>query len=431
MLPKFKKAFFTGLLSLSLLTMLPGCAVNETGIGAADNSSPGVTSDSTFTEESAASADYQAADTELASEETSDPRIIVIDEPEPSELTISNAAALELTDEEVMELAEVFEVARPIVSASDAVNYEKIDLPSEINGCTVALGGFFDGCDDALQVFLRDGSTDKEIGKYSLSDGSYTTLFEYPDTREYALCAYNEDYLVMKIASDTWWIDADLYLYNVAEKSLEMIFEYSDDENGYTYYQNSNNIVLKDGKVYFDNFWQDNGELRVSLYVYDIAAGVTEKLLDDAQNPMSYGDDIIYFIKKNGEYKSISSLSGSYGCDVADSLTGIDVGDGIYSITAENVDDDATVWRLTPLNEENYIIKTAPYSIIYNIGANNSFVTFAYGFNNIPLMYDIETDSVIAFDDLYGWYGYYCGDYCAILFVSNNGEMNYYMVSPK
>ena len=189
---------------------------------------------------------------------------------------------------------------------------------------------------------------------------------------------------------------------------------------------------MKDGKVYYDVFYEDGGELRASLYEYNISAGESVKLVDDAQNPMEYKDDILYFAKRDGEYKTVASLNGSIeDIKVQDELMDIAIGeDGFYSITGiyENY---ATTWHLTMLNDGDYILKSIPTYSLDDVELRNGLVTISYGFDNVPLLYDIESDSVAVFNDLYGHYAWIRGDANDILWVSDWESHGYYLVTRK
>lgn len=349
---------------------------------------------------------------------------------EPSELTERHADASCLSEEQLHMLAREFEITRPIVPASDVVNYEKIDLPEKINGLSVGFSSYFDG--ETMTVFLSEGRLEKEIGKLNIFSGEYETLFTIPDERAYALFAVNDDYLVIQIASDTWWTDGELYLYDIADQRLDLICDYPKDETGHIYAQHFNNIVMKDGKIYYDVFYEDGGELRASLYEYNISAGESVKLVDDAQNPMEYKDDILYFTKRDGEYKTIASLNGSIeDIKVQAELMDIAVGEnGLYSLTGI-YKDYATTWHLTALNDGDYILKSIPTYPLDNVEVKNGLVTISYGFDNVPLLYDIESDSVAVFNDLYGHYSWIRGNANDILWVSDWESHSYYLVTRK
>ena len=65
------------------------------------------------------------------------------------------------------------------------------------------------------------------------------------------------------------------------------------------------------------------------------------------------------------------------------------------------------------------------------MGADDNFVTFTNNYEAIPIIYDINNDRVIAFDELYGisnWF--FDGDY-RILHLTNNSVNTLYMFSLK
>ena len=417
---------FTKLASLSMLLLtftVSGCTATVELPSEATASNP-----TAIENETSAQA---GTETICESEETSSPIGYVIPETyEPSELTESHADASCLSEEQLHMLAREFEITRQIVPASEIVNYERLDVPEEINGFSICFTKFYDG--KSMFIYLEDGSKVNEIGKLNIFSGEYETLFTMPDERAYNLCAVSDDYLVIQIASDTWWTDGELYLYDIADQRLDLICDYPKDEAGHVYAQHFNNIAMKDGKVYYDVFYEDGGELRASLYEYNISAGESVKLVDDAQNPMEYKDDILYFAKRDGEYTTVASMNGSIeDIKVQDELMDIAIGeDGFYSITGiyENY---ATTWHLTMLNDGDYILKSIPTYSLDDVELRNGLVTISYGFDNVPLLYDIESDSVAVFNDLYSHYAWIRGDANDILWVSDWESHGYYLVTRK
>ena len=195
---------FTKLASLSMLLLtftVSGCTATVELPSEATASNP-----TAIENETSAQA---GTETICESEETSSPIGYVIPETyEPSELTESHADASCLSEEQLHMLAREFEITRQIVPASEIVNYERLDVPEEINGFSICFTKFYDG--KSMFIYLEDGSKVNEIGKLNIFSGEYETLFTMPDERAYNLCAVSDDYLVIQIASDTWCTDGEL-----------------------------------------------------------------------------------------------------------------------------------------------------------------------------------------------------------------------------
>lgn len=75
-----------------------------------------------------------------------------------------------------------------------------------------------------------------------------------------------------------------LHLYDLAQKKLEPLFTYSFDRFDEFYkghYQN--NIVMKDGKIYFDDVINDYTQ--IILYEYDIETAALTEIAKNALDP--------------------------------------------------------------------------------------------------------------------------------------------------
>ena len=83
------------------------------------------------------------------------------------------------------------------------------------------------------------------------------------------------------------------------------------------------------------------------------------------------------------------------------------------------------------LNDGDYILKSIPTYSLDDVELRNGLVTISYGFDNVPLLYDIESDSVAVFNDLYGHYAWIRGDANDILWVSDWESHGYYLVTRK
>lgn len=157
-------------------------------------------------------------------------------------------------------------VTVPMKSAADVFDIEKLDIPAP-NGGRMAPIQFIDN--ETLLTAEYDGETLAEYGLYNLSDKSYKSIGAF----DAQICACSEDYLVLKKFDGDYTKttgeggddSVKLYLYDNAQKKSELIFTYSFNrfEEFYKlHYQNG--IVIKDGKVYFDDVIDDF--TRVILY---------------------------------------------------------------------------------------------------------------------------------------------------------------------
>lgn len=341
----------------------------------------------------------------------------------------------ELNEEILQNISNQYKVNCPIVSAESVLDIKKIELPKEIKNLKISCYGILDSDNLLINLYEENGAITsiKELGKYGINDQSYTTIFEYIDNYVYDICAYNNEYLIIKIGDNEWWSHADLYLYNINLKSLKLIFDYSTDSNGELYYfPFNNNILIKDNVVYFDDFWKDKDQIRASLYQYDINTDTVVKIVDDAQNPLPLGDEIIYFSKKNNSYKYIESISGKFSCNIEAFIHDIDTNKNqIFSIDIIENDEikHETLFGIYTWNNDKCILETI-YPID-KLNADDNFVTFTNNYEAIPILYDINNDRVIAFDELYGisnWF--FDGDY-RILHLTNNSVNTLYMFSLK
>lgn len=300
---------------------------------------------------------------------------------------------------------EEYNITLPIISADEALELEKIDLPEQIDGHYVNLGQLID--DDNFIVYLidREGANGvyRGAGLYSVSTGEFRALNGLPTD---GICAWNSDYIVYKEYDSDFTKPAEdesvkLFLYDISARENRLIYTYSFDRETEIYESHwKNNIALKDNKIYFDDIIGEAEERRVFLFSYDISAGELERLKDDAQNPIVYKDTLLYIKTKDGNFE-LESLNGRYSFEMNGHIQNIAaLGDDIFSLDVISNDDEKreTTWGIKNMLTGEYILKTT--RTISELAGNDSLMAFKdWGINCPPVVYNSADNTFIVFDE--------------------------------
>lgn len=294
-----------------------------------------------------------------------------------------------------------FNTTLPVVTATEALNMEKLDVPTQINGCSVYWGKLIN--EDVFVVELLENG---EKGLYNIETNEFSSL---PGIGEGEICAYDTDYIVYKQYDGDFTKPSDdnsvkLYLYDISNQTNNLIYKYSFDRDFELSSHWYNSIALLNNVVYFDDISEgDDGKLRAYLYSFDIQSGKVEKIIDDAQNPFIYNGNIVYLKLKNGRYNHISSLNGKYDLDINGHVSYFAaMPDSVYSLGVVSNDDEKheTTWGIKNLNANEYILITN--RTISQLDSGDAFFSFIdYGIKGFPFVYNVQDGNVIVFEDFY------------------------------
>lgn len=294
-----------------------------------------------------------------------------------------------------------FNTTLPVVTADETLNMVKLNLPAQIDGSSVYWRELID--ENLFIVELLDKG---EKGLYNIESNEYSSL---PGIGEGEICAYNRDHIVYKQYNSDFTTPSDddsvkLYLYDIPNRTNNLIYEYSFDRQTELYSHCQNSIALLDNIIYFDDISEgDDGESHAYLYSYDIQSGKTEKILDDAQNPFIFNGDILYLRLKDGRYGHISSLSGKYDLDINGNVSYFAaLSDSVYSLGVVSNDDEKreTTWGIRDLNTNEYILITT--RTISQLDFGDLFFAFIdYGINGFPVVYNAQGRNIVVFEEFY------------------------------
>lgn len=337
------------------------------------------------------------------------------------------------------EAARDYNIELPIVTAGEALNMFRLD--PKIDGHDYSVNAFLDWKTLLVSLFDRVGAggVDRGIGLYDLESYKFSPL---PGLAENAFCAWDSNYIVYKKYDSDFTIPAEdesvrLYLYDINAEKEKLIYTYSFDRDIEFYGGHwQNNIVLSEGKVFFDDYIvsEDGSEMRSFLYSYDIASDKVEKLVDDAVNPHLFKNDILYFKQnEDGRFKTLVTLGGDYETAAADGLVEIVTFDDRIFIMDAFSDDEAkiTVWGIKDLVSDKRILQTE--KTITSLQGSGSFLVYwDFSANYPPLVYDVANERFIVFDELIGndvgWY--ICGE-VGLARASSGGQAETYLFTLK
>lgn len=330
---------------------------------------------------------------------------------------------------------------REVTSADKYFNITKIEIPN-INDLEADFWYLIDR-DNIIVKLFKNGPKNyglkkySETGIYNLKTKKYETVLP-EEKSEYNIRAYNEKYIIFSdMASDLSY--ETLYYYDRVNKTLREFYNYSIYENGKMYSYHTNNILIKDDTIYFDDYYKnDLNEVAVKLYSYDISESKLNVLKDNAQNPLLYCNDVIYITKKNDDnkYNLISSISNNFKLDINDNIfgtNGLKTNNSSIFAVGYNTFIDANNYGYSNYALKNMITEDviiASNDPLCDLVVTDNFVCWSDYAGTIytnPYMYDINHDKVISFDSIEeADYHFFAYEECGIIVTYKSGNYGYY-----
>lgn len=262
-----------------------------------------------------------------------------------------------------------------------------------------------------------------DYGFYNLSDKSYTSIgvfdgeisasFTSADAFDGEISAGGKDYLVLKKFDGDYAKTSDgddsvrLYLYDIAAKKFKLIFTYSFDRyDEFFKYHYQNGIVIKDGKIYFDDVIDDFS--RVILYEYDIETSKLTEIARDALDPHIYKDKVVYRYLKDDVYTNFRSIDGSIDFSLDKKYTDIYLGESIVALEYYFNDDFSAETIKSPIyylhdydvyaDSGDFVMTTE--RTIADMEGGGDFLAFVdYMHEIVPTVYNVKTHELIVFDE--------------------------------
>ncbi len=291
----------------------------------------------------------------------------------------------------------------PITDADTELKIDEIILPESLNGIKLACTGIYDESNAIVVLYTETPIITNEIGLYNFKTGGYKKLINIGENKYFGLCAYNQDYMILRFSEDEWRT-CKLYYFSFVQEDFTSFFSYSTDPStNRVYTHNGNSVVLIDDKVYFDDFYADSdGELRVNLYEYTIGKRQLIPLLEDAQNPMVYNGEIVSFRKNSeGKFKDIVSIDNKLILSNTKHLKQIAANkNGFFCIENNSTNDKTktTTFQVTDMLKNKPVLSTD--SSIANLDSNSRFVTWRNYYEEKPYMYDTDKEQLLLFSDI-------------------------------
>ncbi len=323
-----------------------------------------------------------------------------------------------------------------IVDAQTVLEYEKVNIPEKINNLNTSCIKLIDKSTVLMGLYTEE--CQKEIGVYNFKENTYKTYFSLNKDKNSELfeeaciiSAVNEKYMVFKLTKNNWE-NTSVYLYDIENNILSKIYDYSINiKTGKNVYMNENSILIHNNNIYFDDFsYDENEKITVSLLKYDCATKKINTVMNEAQNPLLYNDEVVCITKdKNGKYKNIESINKQkvYHVEIA-LIEIVSSGMSFYCIENKHTDKEKliTEFQIKDLiNNKNILYTTRS---IGWLKANKHFVTWYDYEENIPCIYSIDLDSLLVFTEISnGMTSFYIKENYGLLFHSEeNGKKDYY-----
>ena len=224
---------------------------------------------------------------------------------------------------------------------------------------------------------------------------------------------YNDKYIIFgEFISESFNLEYGcLYYFDLNTKEKIKFFEYYiDPETGTAPEFNFfNKILLVDNVVYFDECrYDENKEIKVIMYSYDIISNNLSTIKEHAQQPMLFNGEVISFVKdENGEYKLLQSLEEKpdmFELKMKYSMFRIECfNDKIYGLTGKN-DEELTLTEFSIRNLINDKLIISSGSYITDLSITDYFVSWC-DYNDVdiehyPCIYDLSLDKIVTFDDV-------------------------------
>lgn len=297
------------------------------------------------------------------------------------------------------------------VEAKSVLDYKKIDIPEKVNNLDMTCIRLLDESTLLIGLFNRDVTNKhKEIGIYNFVENTYEKYFAFDQIYDdrlsevaYYVSAISEKYMVIRVTRNNW-ANTSIYLYNIENDTVSKMYDYSvDEKNGRDVYMNNNSILIQGNNIYFDDFsYNELGEITVNLFKYDCVSGEISLVAHEAQNPMLYNGNLVYFTKnQNGKFKKIQTLDESIIIDITIELIEVfSSGDSIYCIENKYTDDKemTTEFQIQDFIHDRRILYTKRG--LGWLDVNEYFITWYDYEKNIPCIYSVDMGSLLVFSDI-------------------------------
>lgn len=286
----------------------------------------------------------------------------------------------------------VFDINVDVSAASDKFSLTTVTIPSEHNGQWLEMLYLLDK--STLLCGLSKDDDIHEIGIWKLDVSEYTKLLDV-DPGQWYVVAAESDYIFLEYLSgfdDTGMSKtAQLWKYRWKTEEFEVIFNYSQNVDGYNGGVYANHRLLYDGYLYFEDLVQNEANRWVGkAYRYNIENGQIEFLGDNLQNPLLM-NDAVWYIQINSflSHHQIKNITSGEIIQLPEHIleivsTGKDI--LVCYAAGENEENGLTIFALKQVDTEDDIFTAEAYMELFQ--ANEYFTVWTSYRDEYPVLYD-------------------------------------------
>lgn len=308
-------------------------------------------------------------------------------------------------------LALGYHLQKPVILAKEVLTYHEIELPEKIDDKEMAVVGIYD--ENRFFVTLKNIAAleEQEYGLFDTKSQSYQSLLLPPGKGKMlaGIIAHNEDYVAYmeyhgksefdRTSDEDEPLTIFLKIYDMKQKKTMLVHAYS-EFYPYSSLHFKNEIILKEDKLYFDDFNEDGTD--ANLYCYDAKSQKAEIIKTAYQNPGLYQGGIVVIGRSGTEqYDTIYQLSGEKVVSLPENIIELSTSErSIFGLDNKNTDEKLriTTFSLNDLLSGEELLETQ--ITISQPESNRYYLCWRNYTDQVAVLYSIEKNSFLVFDDL-------------------------------
>lgn len=318
-----------------------------------------------------------------------------------------------------------------VESAAEHFKLTPLSLPLSIDEHPLTVLYILDKNTLPCGLAFPGDDTMHELGLWKITTGEYQKLDDIEQGTWYVIAA-NEEHIFFEQLDDFNDMGmsrkAQLWDYNYSTGEFKVIFEYSQNEEGYNGALYSNCRVLYEDHLYFEDLQQnDLKQWFGKAYSYDLETEQIEFLGDNLQSPMLVNNEL-WFIKisDNNTAHSLYNINTGDIAKLPENVFDITSNnDDILAIYAagENQDDGLTIFGIREVLAEEDLFTAQCY--VGDIQSNDYFTVWTV-YDGYPNFYSNKENKIWYLDNMDKGQHYYWikDDFGLILTYIYNEEGN-------
>ncbi len=338
-----------------------------------------------------------------------------------------------------------YNLSKPLVTNRGIIEYKELEIPDKIGDLEMSISRIFD--EQRFLVYLYDDNLlkkNEEIGFYNFITKKYETLFivtKEEGQYDRSISIWDTDGVNI-LYKDTIFEDLNdllgtdtLCVYNIKTKKHTKIHSYSKDYNESGAWK-SNNVVLYQNMVYYDEVEMTDGELSgINLYRFDLKSEKVSLVQKWAQNPTIYNGELFFVAKYDtSEDFYFQSLDGNTKIMLTKRISElVPIGSDLYIINNKYLDEKTrlTVWNIVNLNTNEELLTST--IAIDRMEGNDNFLTWMNFYPEKPVVYLKTIEKFIVFDEFEKGYSWclFNDDLCVLGYYNDNQAAKYYILTIK